>query len=116
MIFTSSVQLRTIARNNIGVEVASTAVNWNQVFISIVISPKYESKPNLSIDSAIEVISAIKSLPQILKDRTNQYRGDLECKISETWSKILLIDYVKSPKSNIEFIKLVVNNQSRGSA
>ena len=111
MIFASSVQIRTVARNNIGVTVAGNAINWRKVFVTVSISPKYESKPNLSVDSAIEVIAANKNLPQILIDRTQYYTGDLECKIYDKWAKVLFIDFVKSPNTNIQFIKLIVNNQ-----
>lgn len=116
MIFTSSVQLRTVARNNIGAEVPSAAVDWNHVFVTVVTSPKYESKPSLSINSAIEVIAVNKNnrLPQILLDRLQLYQGDLECKISDRWAKVLLIDSVKSPNSNNQFIKIAINNQPPG--
>ena len=116
MIFTSSVQLRTVARNNIGAGVAGVPVDWNKVFVTITINPKYTSKPNLSIDSAIEVIAADRTAPQILLERLQQYTGDLECKISDRWAKVLLIDSVNSPKTNVRFIKIAVNNQPRGSA
>ena len=116
MIFTSSVQLRTVARNNIGAEVPSAAVDWNQVFVSVVISPKYKSKPSLSINSAIEVIGVNRALPAILTDRTQQYAGDMECKISDRWAKVLLIDFVESPINKTKFIKLAVDNQPRGRA
>lgn len=114
MMFNTTVQLRTVSRNNIGAQIAGIATNWHKTFISIVVEPKYQSKPNLTITSAIEVIAANRNLPQILRDRTQQYAGDLECKIFDHWAKILLIDFVKSPKTNIEFIKIVVDNQPRG--
>ena len=112
--FNTIVELRTVSRNNIGAQVAGIAINWHKTFLSIAVKPKYESKPNLAIDTAIEVIAVNRDLPQILRDRTQQYIGDLECKIHDHWAKILLIDFVKSPKTNIEFIKIVVDNQPRG--
>ena len=110
MIFTSSVQIRTVARNNIGAAVPSTAIDWNKVFVSVVISPKYKSKPNLSIISAIEVIAVARNLPPILTDRLQAYSGDLECKISDKWAKVSLIDSVTSPINNNQFVKVIIEN------
>ena len=109
MIFTETVEIREITRDNKGQETAGTAVEWTPVIIIPNIEPKYE-KLRVEITASIEIIGVSKNIPVMIKNRLTRYVGNLEAKIDSKWQKILLIDSIKSPLNKKHFVKLVINN------